>query len=310
MALTTRLKDYFDLFRLSLGILSAIAVLVAGFIVYVLQGNSPDFISFFVNNSIITIDGLLLGMIATLVLASAIEAINDVYDVETDIANKRFDRPIARGVFTPEYVRNLCTALFFLSIIITVFLVVFYRVTAALIFFNLIFIIIGVGYNYVKRSGFIGNMWVSIGYIAPLFIGFFLLNPKDDHIIMTCFLVLAVTFLLATGREIVKDIQDYEGDLKTNYNSLAVRIGSKGAAYVAIAFFAASVFCAIIVGVLVYSNLVFWLFLLVLVIILGLTSLTIFTEPPAIGGKKARKYTRWSLWWALGAFFFGVFFVP
>ncbi|UCG03899.1 MAG: UbiA family prenyltransferase [Candidatus Heimdallarchaeota archaeon] len=310
MALTTRFKDYFDLFRFSLGILCAIAVLIAGFIVHVIQGGVPDFVSFLMNNGIISIDGLVLGMIATLLLASAIEAINDVYDVETDIANKRFDRPIARGAFTPEYVRNLCITFFLLSIVITVVLVLFYRVTAALIFFILFFIIIGVGYNYVKRSGFIGNMWVSIGYVAPLFIGFFLLGPQNDHIIAICLLILAVSFLLATGREIVKDIQDYEGDLQTNYYSLAVRIGPKGAAYIAMVFFAVTVVCAIIVGVLVYNNLVFWLFLLVLAIILGLTSFTIITEPPATGGKKARKYTRWSLWWALGAFFIGVFFIP
>ncbi|MFX0124754.1 MAG: UbiA family prenyltransferase, partial [Candidatus Hodarchaeota archaeon] len=298
MELTTRIKDYFDLFRLSLGILSAIAVLIAGFIVHVLQGGIPDFISFLFNNGIITMDGLVLGMIATLVLASAIEAINDVYDVETDIANQRFDRPIARGAFTPEYVRNLCVAFFLLSFIITVILVVLYNVTAALIFFTLLFIIIGVGYNYVKRSGFIGNMWVSIGYVAPLFIGFFLLDPQDDHIIMICFLILIITFLLATGREIVKDIQDFEGDLQTNYNSLAVQLGPKGAAYVAMLFFAVTIFCAIIVGVLVYKNFVFWIFLLILAIILGFTSLTIIREPLAISGKKARKYTRWSLWWA------------
>ena len=126
---------------------------------------------------------------------------------------------------------------------------------------------------------------------------------------MNCFLILGATFFLATGREIVKDIQDYEGDLKTNYKSLAIRIGPKGAAYISMGFFGITMIFAVIVGVLVYNNLVFWFFLLILGIILGITSLTIITEPPASGGKKARKYTRWSLWWALGAFFLGVFFI-
>jgi len=310
MALVTWFKDYFDLFRLSLGILSSITVLAAGFIVYVLKGGIPNFLSFLFNNGVITIDGLVLGMIATLLLTSAIEAINDVYDVETDIANKRFDRPIARGAFTPEYVRNLSAAFFFITLILSLILVVIYRVTVALIFFTMICIFIGVGYNYVKRSGFIGNMWVSIGYVAPLFIGFFLLNPQDIDIIMDCILMLGATFFLAAGREIVKDIQDYEGDLSTNHKSLAIRIGPKGAAYVSMLFFGATMICAIIVGVFVYNNLVFWFFLLALTIILGITSLTIITEPPATGGKKARKYTRWSLWWALGAFFLGVLFIP
>ncbi|MFX0207259.1 MAG: UbiA family prenyltransferase [Candidatus Hodarchaeota archaeon] len=309
MAFKTRIKDYFDLFRLSLGILSSFAVLAAGFIAYVFQGGFPNFISFLFNNGVISIDGLILGMSATLLLASAIEAINDVYDVETDIANKRFDRPIARGAFTPEYVRNLSATFFIITLLLAIVLVVIYRVTASLIFFTLFCIFIGVGYNYIKRTGFIGNMWVSIGYVAPLFIGFFLLNPHDINVIMNCTLILSATFFLATGREIIKDIQDYEGDLKTNCKSLAIKIGPKGAAFIAMFFFGATMISAVVVGVLIYNNLVFWFFLLVLAIILGITSLTIIIEPPAEGGKKARKYTRWSLWWALGAFFFGVFFI-
>lgn len=305
----TRIKDYTDLFRFSLGILSSIAVLAAGFIVFVLRGDPPDFGLFLFENGVINIQGLSLGMFATLLLASAIEATNDVYDVETDIANKRFDRPIARGAFSPEYVRRLCIVMYSISILISVILVIAFDVTIILVLATLFCVIVGVGYNYVKSYGFFGNMWVSIGYVAPLFIGFFLLKPQDDEIILSCLLMLTATFFLATGREIVKDIQDYEGDLKSNLNSLAVKFGPKNAAYVAIIFFTVTVICATIVGVLVYNNLVFWFFLIALVIILGITSITVITESPSSGGKKARKYTRWSLWWALGAFFFGVFFI-
>jgi 4-hydroxybenzoate polyprenyltransferase len=309
MTFKTRIKDYLDLFRFSLGILSSFAVLVAGFIAYVFQGGFPNFISFLFDNGVISIDGLILGMTVTLLLASAIEAINDVYDVETDIANKRFDRPIARGAFTPKYVRNLSAAFFLITFLLTIVLVIIYRVTASLLFFTLICIFIGVGYNYVKRTGFIGNLWVSIGYVAPMFIGFFLLNPQDIDVIINCALILSATFFLATGREIVKDIQDYEGDLETNFKSLVIRIGPKGAAFVAMFFFGATMISAIVVGILIYNNLVFWFFLLILSIILGITSLTIIIEPPAEGGKKGRKYTRWSLWWALGGFFLGLFFI-
>ncbi len=309
MAVKTRIKDYMDLFRFSLGILSSITVLAAGFIVFVLRGDPPDFGLFLFENGVINIQGLSLGMLATLLLASAIEATNDVYDVETDIANKRFDRPIARGAFSPEYVMILCIVMYSISILISAILVIAFDVTIFLVLTTLFCVIVGVGYNYVKRYGFFGNMWVSIGYVAPLFIGFFLLRPQDDIIILSCLLMMAATFFLATGREIVKDIQDYEGDLKSNLNSLAVKFGPKNAAYVAIIFFTVTVICAAIVGVLEYNNLVFWFFLVALVIILGITSITVITESPSSGGKKARKYTRWSLWWALGAFFFGVFFI-
>lgn len=310
MALKTRIKDYMDLFRFSLGILGCIAVLAAGFIVYVLHGKDPNFITFLFDNGVLDIQGLSLGLVATFLLTSAIEAINDVYDVETDIANKRFDRPIARGAFTQNYVRNLTSIFFLIATLIIAFLVIVYRVTVVLLLFTIFCILIGIGYNYVKRTGLIGNIWVSIGYVAPLFIGFFLLTPQNDLIILNCILILIVAFFLATGREVIKDIQDYEGDLITNLNSLAVKIGPKEAGYVAIMFFVIAVFCSAIVGISIYKNVVFWTLLAVLVIILGLASYTIITDPlPSSGGKKARKYTRWSLWWTLAAFFVGVFFI-
>ncbi len=103
--------------------------------------------------------------------------------------------------------------------------------------------LVGVGYNYIKHTGFIGNMWVSIGYVAPLFIGFFLLEPNDELIILNCILMITATFFLATGREIIKDIQDYEGDLKSDLNSLAVKIGTQKASFVATVFFVFAIIC-------------------------------------------------------------------
>ena len=162
MAVKTRVKDYIDLFRFSLAVLSCLALLIAGFIVYTLKsGGDPNFVSFLLKNEIISPQGLLLAMIAVLLLASAIEAINDVYDYKTDIANKRLDRPIARGVFTPEYVRNLSILFFLVTIIISVILVVVFQVTVALIFFTLFSVFIGVGYNYIKRFGLILNIWFN-----------------------------------------------------------------------------------------------------------------------------------------------------
>ncbi|MFX0184623.1 MAG: UbiA family prenyltransferase [Candidatus Hodarchaeota archaeon] len=310
MTFRTRFKDYFDLFRFSLGILTCIAVLVAGFIVYVLKGNPTNFIEFFFNNGVLEWPGLVLGLLATLLLASAIEAINDVYDVETDIANKRFDRPIARGAFSREYVRNLTSFFFIISVLIIATLVLVYQVTIFLLLFTLFCVLVGIGYNYVKRTGFLGNMWVSIGYVAPLFIGFFLLKPNEELIILNCLLILVATFFLATGREIIKDIQDYEGDLESQLNSLAVKIGPEKAGYVSMAFFVVAIINASLAGFFIYQNLIFWFLLAVLIMILSMTSYTILTEPPAPGGKKARKYTRWSLWIALGAFFLGIFFIP
>ncbi|MHA1215384.1 MAG: UbiA family prenyltransferase [Candidatus Hodarchaeales archaeon] len=308
MSLKSSIKAHIDLFRASLGILSCLAVLVAGYIVYVLETDQTSIISFIFDNGVLEWPGLILGLTATMLLTFAIQAINDFYDVETDKANKRFDRPIARGALTRQYVLSITRILFTLAILIILFLVLFYQVTPFLLIFALLSVGIGWGYNYIKRTGFLGNMWVAMGYVAPLFIGFFLLKPEDEVSIQTSWLVLLTTFFLATGREIVKDIQDYEGDLQSNLNSLAVKLGPKKAGLIAALFFLLVLLTASAVGIFIYKNLVFWFFILILALILIMTIYAIMTEEPAIGGKKARKYTRWSLWWALSSFFFGVIY--
>ena len=306
----TQFRAILDLLRFTLGILSSFAVLSAGFIVFVLEGSNPDFITFLFNNGVLEWPGLIFGLFATMLLTWGNQAINDYFDVETDVANQRLDRPLARGDLSRNFVKILSFIMYFTAVFIIIGLVLIYGVTIALLIFTLIFIIIGVGYNFgVKQLGFIGNVWVSSGYVAPLFMGFFLLNPQKDITITACLIILNSTFFMSVGREIVKDIQDYEGDKQQHLNSLAVKYGLNLASIVATICFAITIVSSLVAGVFIYKNLVFWFFEAVFVSILVLTSYTIFVEKSQ-GGKKARKYTRWSLWVALGAFFLGIFFLP
>ncbi len=306
----SQVKAIVDLFRITLGFLSGFAVLSAGFIVYVLKGNSPDFATFFMSNGVLEWPGIVLGLFATMLLTWCNQAINDYFDIETDIANKRFDRPLARGDLSRNFVRNLTIAMYTLAALLILILVLVYHVTINLFFLTLIFIFIGVSYNLgIKQLGFLGNIWVSLGYMAPLFVGFVLLNPSDEKTILACIFILNSTFFLALGREIIKDIQDFEGDSKQNLKSLAIKIGPRRAGIVAVFLFLITSGSTVIVGLFIYQNLVFWLFDIFFLATLVLTGYTILTEQ-AQGGKKARKYTRWSMWVALGAFFFGIFFIP
>ncbi|MHA1977806.1 MAG: UbiA family prenyltransferase [Candidatus Hodarchaeales archaeon] len=299
-----------DLFRFTLGILGSFAVLSAGFIVYVLEGRSPNFLTFFFDNGVLEWPGLMLGLFAVMLLTWGNQSVNDLFDVETDIANQRFDRPLARGDLSRNFVKILTFLMFFTAVLIIGALVLIYRITIALFIFTLIFIIIGVGYNFgVKQLGFIGNIWVSLGYVAPLFMGFFMLNPQKPLTIGACGIILNSTFYMSIGREVIKDIQDYEGDKQQHLNSLAVKYGPRKASIVATIFFCVTILSSVMAGVFVYKNLVFWFFDAVFAMLLLVTSYTIFQESTQ-GGKKARKYTRWSLWVALAAFFFGIFFLP
>ncbi len=306
----TQFRAILDLLRFTLGILSSFAVLSAGFIVFVLEGSNPDFITFLFNNGVLEWPGLIFGLFATMLLTWGNQAINDFFDVETDIANQRLDRPLARGDLSRNFVKILTFLIYLTAVLIISGLVLIYKVTIALLIFTIIFVIIGVGYNFgVKQLGFIGNVWVSIGYVAPLFMGFFLLNPQKGMTITACLIILNTTLFMSVGREVAKDIQDVQGDKKQHLNSLAVKYGTKMASIVATFCFTIAIVSSLAAGAFIYKNLVFWFFDVVFASILVLTSYTIFVEKSQ-GGKKARKYTRWSLWVALGAFFFGIFFLP
>jgi geranylgeranylglycerol-phosphate geranylgeranyltransferase len=303
------MRAIFDLFRFSLGFLSSFGVLTAAFIVYVFKGNSPDFFSFFFDNGVLESFGLVMGIFATMLLTWGVQAINDYFDVETDIANERFDRPLARGDISRTFALRLTSGVFISAIIIISLIVVVYQVTIALLLFTLLFVVIGIGYNLgVKQLGFVGNVWVSTGYVAPLFMGFFMMNPQDPFTLQASFIILITTFVLSVGREIIKDIQDYEGDKEVHLNSLAVKYGPVKAGIVAMAFFLITIVTAGLAG-LMYQNLIFWGFYVIFSFTLILTIYTILKEKSK-GGKKARKYTRWSMWIALSAFFFGIFFIP
>ncbi len=136
-----------------------------------------------------------------------------------------------------------------------------------------------------------------------------MLNPSDQTTLFACLIILNSTFFLSVGREIVKDIQDYSGDKTLHLNSLAVKYGPTKAGYIAMIFFAITLISSVIAGIFIYQNLIFWILDFFFLATLVLTSYTILMEKSE-GGKKARKYTRWSLWIALGAFFIGIFFVP
>ena len=108
----------------------------------------------------------------------------------------------------------------------------------------------------------------------------------------------------------LSNCQDYKGDLEKDLRSLAITLGPRKAGFVSLIFFALTVICCALLGFFIYKNVVFWIFFILLASILGLTEYVVFIEgTEEEGGKKARKYTRWTLWIALGAFFLGVFFV-
>lgn len=166
---------------------------------------------------------------AVFLITGAGNAINDYFDAGIDAINRPF-RPIPSGRVIKESAFIFSIALFTAGIMIS------YFIGSSLIpFFIAVFNSLLL-YFYafsLKRKVFVGNL--SVSYLSG---STFLFGGAAFGIEGIRFtLVLFFLSVLATlAREIVKSIEDMEGDRKDGAITLPLRIGERRAAYAACAF--------------------------------------------------------------------------
>jgi len=152
---------------------------------------------------------------ASLVLASG-NVINDINDAEIDKINKPF-RPLPSGNLTIQQAYGLYVSSVFLSILISVFL---NEIALAIVLFSILSLF--VYSKFLKQIPLIGNITVAfLTGLVFIFGGVVVENP-------TAAIVPAVfAFLINLIREIVKDMEDVEGDSKADLVTFPIKFGSK-----------------------------------------------------------------------------------
>ncbi len=205
---------YIQLIRFGNCLMGAFAAIISVFIAYNML-NLTVTIPFFETLSIFLIVFLITG---------AGNTINDYFDVGIDAVNKPL-RPIPSGQI------GLSQALYFSLILFAAGISLGFLINTIcglIALFNSLLLIYYA--RTLKRTVLFGNL--TVGYLTGstfLFGGalFGIAGLKT----------LSVLFLLATfatiAREIVKDIEDIEGDKKDGANTLPIKIGAKSSAYVA-----------------------------------------------------------------------------
>lgn len=310
-------KDISDLLRISLCILASIVIMIAGYLSYRLNGinivnfSPQNFLEFILDNEIVPLDGVLLGLLVPFSMVAGTHVINDYFDYSNDLLNQRLDRPLVRGTITLKMAMSIAIGFYLLALIITVIEVRFYGLDPPLILFTLFFIALGVGYNLgVKKYGIIGNIWVSTGYIAPFLMGTLLVGILNNWVLINILVICLFILFLALGREVLKDIMDIEGDLETGKRSIAIALGSHWAARISGLIYLTSIFFGALMLFLGFrDNLVFFLGFILLVSLLLTTTVMLIRNPSLENAIKGRKYTRWSLWWATALIFLSSFFI-
>lgn len=170
-------------------------------------------------------------LIAILCITSAGYIINDIFDVEADKINKPSSVIITR-YFTEEIAKKWYLYLNAIGIILGVFISLsIKKPTYSFIFIGAALLL----YLYSKKLKslpLIGNLAVSILItINVLMLAIFDLNnsiEKSDYnfVVTTILIISFFAFLLNLIREIVKDIEDINGDYKLKMNTLPILIGS------------------------------------------------------------------------------------
>jgi len=150
---------------------------------------------------------------ASFALASG-NIINDINDVEIDKINKPFS-PLASGNLTIRQAYGLYISSVFISILISFFL---NEVALAIVLFSILLLF--VYSKFLKQIPLIGN--ISVAFLTGLvfiFGGIVVKNP-DAAIVPAIF-----AFLINLIREIVKDIEDIEGDNKAGVVTFPIKFG-------------------------------------------------------------------------------------
>ncbi|RKU28624.1 hypothetical protein C6497_07635 [Candidatus Poribacteria bacterium] len=172
----------------------------------------------------ITDHRLLLVSIAALLLLSAGNAINDYCDYTTDKINKP-NRPIPSGRI--KRINALIFALILMSIGVLIGLYINLYAFYISILVTLLLILYAI---WLKRTPFIGNIVVSSLTAITFISGGVAIGTIKGTMIPAIF-----AFLYTTAREIVKDIEDMEGDQETQVRTLAI-INPKLATNIALSF--------------------------------------------------------------------------
>ena len=217
-----KIKAIWQLMRLEHGVMIAIAVLIGSLIALKGQGLPP-------------FNKFILAFFTVLFIEISTFSLNDYYDLEIDKKNKREDRPLVRGELSPKSALYLFYILFPLGIICS------YFVNLICFLIALITALLAVLYDTkMKKIKLLGNFYIAYIMAIPFIFGGAVVAAEDTlffDIPPAIYIIALIAFLTGSGREIMKDVMDFEGDKVKGVRSFPKYIGSRGSNILAAFFY-------------------------------------------------------------------------
>ena len=200
-----KIKAVWELTRLEHGLMYGLAVLV-GFTI-----SSVD----------LNILKMILGFLTALFCQASSFALNDYFDYEVDLVNRRYDRPLVRGDLNK-------TQALVLAVVLAVFGFTFPLLISPIAFISALLVtIVGFAYDWkIKEFGFLGNVYIAFSMAFPFIYGGIVANSIPNQVLI----LSAMAFLSGLGREIMKGIEDVKGDELRDVKSVA-RVKGEAFAY-------------------------------------------------------------------------------
>ncbi|HUR31969.1 MAG TPA: UbiA family prenyltransferase, partial [Saprospiraceae bacterium] len=199
-------------------------------------------------SSVLTWIDLTFLVVITILLGAAGYVINDYYDADIDKINKPA-KWIAGNKWSLAMVRTLYLMISFTGFLLSIWL----ALRLGLIKYIFIYPIAATGlwfYSYsLKCKPMIGNMWVSFfcaGVVCIVALPDILLD-NSRAVKIELWYYAGFAFIATLYREVVKDIEDIEGDAQVNCQTAVVRFGLNFGKWI-----------AIVLGLLLIVSLLFW----------------------------------------------------
>ena len=291
-----KLKAVWELMRLEHGIMIFLGIFIGS--VIALGGSGiPSW------------DKFILTFFTALFLEASTFALNDYFDLDIDIKNNRTDRPLVRGDIKPKTALILFAIFFPLGILCSYFINLTCFVIAL---FTAIFAVL---YDsHMKQVKLIGNFYVAYTMAIPFVFGAAAVIEESTlslSIHPAIFIIAIIAFLAGSGREIMKDVQDYEGDRQKGVRSFPKYIGKRASNILAGLFYIMAISISFFPFfmkqyTIYYSNMAYFLTVLICDILLLTTALQLlFKKEPDL--KIYRKLTLLAIFIGLLAFLIGAF---
>jgi geranylgeranylglycerol-phosphate geranylgeranyltransferase len=217
MTMKEKIKAIWELMRLEHGVMIAIAIFIG--LLLSLQVNQK------LTLTTIPWDNFFLTFCTALFLEASTFALNDYYDLEIDKKNKRADRPLVRGELEPK------TALYLFYIFFPLGLLSSFFVNFTCFIIAVITALMAIFYDtYLKKIKLLGNFYIAYVMAIPFVFGAAAATQTGYlhiHLELSVIIIALIAFLVGSGREIMKDIMDYNGDKEAGVKSFPIYIGIK-----------------------------------------------------------------------------------